>query len=256
MLESVSTDIVCHAVLPFLQLRDLKSLRTVSRSIRERLPLSTESKEKYNLCRYVCGHEGCSNRSFLYTTVDPFVDYHEVTTGFLLNGPNFVLGLLIFPMYCMPFYRILYHLTKQTLPLITVETRESSAMALQVAVDSYRSIDDRIYMITSIRPMDFCTCTDLMERRSDHRAIDCIHVDWCTRTDKDGCIHCIMESTRTNFHWCLSTLPFSFYVYAGVSALLPMMSLLLMLIPVMFTIWFLMTLFCGPVFMMYILYLL
>jgi hypothetical protein len=219
-MERVSQDVLTGAILPFLQMRDLRSLRTVSK--RTHACLSKRLDRCFDTRPYVCAYDGCSNREFLYKTVDPFIAYVETAilsrTIHLLA--NFVSSMCLFPLYSIPFYRIIYI-------LVRVELGAPDLSALADAFGSYLSVGNWICALTNSQPMKFCTCTDSMGSHAAHRAAECTHAGWCLRTQEGGCIQCLFVTTRVKSE--MSTLPYSFYVYVVMYLLLPGIGLVLML---------------------------
>jgi hypothetical protein len=201
----VPHDVLLNGVVPFLQLRDLKSLLAVSRSIHL---LKIKVQLTHDLNRYICGYIGCSNRFFLYTTVDPFVDFVGSFSSFPITVLHFSKILFLFPLYCTSFCRIIYHLyhNQQHVP----ETR----IALGYAIVSYMTMSKWIETITSTQASQWCTCIDRMERHRDHKNVTCAHSDLCTLTTNGGCIPCILDITIDNLQCRISELPSTFYIHA------------------------------------------
>lgn len=205
-MDGLPREVVSSVIGSFLQMRDIKSLRSVSGKLRGQLS-STNCKVFYNLQNYICAYSGCCNRGFIYTTIDPFVLYEPVERYNLPTLVTFVVGICLFPLYSVPFCRILFHLL-----------RGIDARALDSAVSSYCHVADWTVGLTKVRLLDsFCTCSDTMGRRSDFRSQDCVHI-WrrASCTENGGCVHCILATTRLVVHcsW-MSSLPYSFYVYSG-----------------------------------------
>jgi hypothetical protein len=254
-MEETPTDVVDYMIMPFLQLRDLKSLRSVSTRVCGGLSANNTT---YDFRPYVCCCQRCSNRLFWHTSIDPFIDHDPSRVNLMLALVEFVVSICIFPLYCVSFYTILYNMIIQSLSAFAVPQSmiDTACMDLKTAVDSYRATEDWVHAYTSIRPVDFCTCVNLLQYRSGYRSPDCVHVDLCTRTEDGGCIHCIIESTPVKLEWCLDTIPFSFYVYLVCYALFPMsiMSVfLLLLFSILFMFGGMIVFCCFPLFLVYIL---
>ena len=216
-MDSVPTNVLLTICVPFFQMRDLKSLQAVSKSMRARL---SNSQDLYDLSRHVCGYGGCANRAFLYLTVDPFVDYiAPVPTDYGTAFVNSVKCLCLFPVYSIPFCRILYHLYQMVKQEPTGH-RSDTPVALGTALASYSSVGRWLATITCTRAMEWCTCVDRIERHSGHRGVTCVHTGWCTRTEKGGCVGCVLTKTIDNLQWC--ALPSSFYIYSLVYLLVPL----------------------------------
>lgn len=221
-MERVSKDVLHGAILPFLEMRDLRSLRTVSTRTYAFLSRPRQRERLFDSRRYVCAYDGCSNRAFLYNTVDPFIDYAEAAvlprTVYLLA--HWVSSMCLFPLYSIPFYRIIYLLVWQ-------EFVAPDVLAMAEACKSYISVERLICSFTNTQPMNLCTCTDSMGDHADQQAVECTHIGWCIRTKEGGCIHCLFATTRIKSE--ISTLPYSFYVYTVMYLLLPGIAFVLVL---------------------------
>jgi hypothetical protein len=213
-MDRVSSDVLHGTLLPFLQLRDLRSLRAVSTRIHTQLSSRPDHLHIFDLKHYVCTYDGCANREFLSNTVDPFIKYVAANTlsrsGELLH--NFFFSMCLFPLYSIPFYRIIYLLVLQ-------EFIDTDASAISDAFGSYLDIGNRICSLTNSQPMKCCTCIDPMGKHVTHRAVDCTHIGWCIRTKEGGCVQCLFGATQVKHE--LSTLPYSFYVYMVMYLLVP-----------------------------------
>jgi hypothetical protein len=196
-------DIVVHVITPFLLMRDVKAMRSTSRSALTRFELTGMTD-----LRHVCGSVACMNRAFLHTTVDPFIEYTPIPTVKYLwcLGVNVFAGMCMFPLY-LPFCRIIW----------TMFTHHDD-LILQRDVTSFVAVTRRVGGYTMAPPMMWCGCMEGMNSRSDYRAVDCTHNKRYMQTISDGCISCILDTADDSCRASLSLLPDSFFVqlYLGI----------------------------------------
>jgi hypothetical protein len=217
-MESVSVDVLHTAIVPFLQQRDLMVLRSVSKRIRDCMPQSSQELASMltttPLYRYVCVHSGCTNRAFLFNTIDPCTPYVQVPTFVVFVQITKIICL--FPLYSIPFLQILYRMMKQD----AYNPSRLEQMELQSALSNYRSVDDCLFHLMGTPHSIMCTCTSLLSHCSNLPPSEtCGHTGWCLFTERRECILCLLSVTSVNER--SSELPGSFYVYMGFFAIGP-----------------------------------
>lgn len=188
----MAVDVLTMGVVPFLQMRDYKSLRVCSKDLRTKLIRGDDNRV---LNTYICRYLGCPNRAFIYNAIDPFMDYLPRLNGSLFRESLF--SICLFPVYIVPFYSILYYLVKQE--VYTEQTTadgETTATTLQNVLGSYMQRSERVQKLTGLPSMDMhCVCIDTLETLAQTTRCKtvCRHATSsprCTRLVSGGCVAC------------------------------------------------------------------
>ena len=172
------SDDVAHTVLaPFLTLRDIRSMTSVSTRLYDYWSRLNRTLPDLRPC--FCSYQGCPNRAYIHDTLDPFMVYRQTTTIRHMHSlfMNILVGLLATPFYIIPTVRILLA------ALSAPETVES-------AIVSYDRIDEMISVVTCTRSV-ICTCNQFIEK------------SYCPEKHL-GCLTCGVYSK------CTRALPMSF----------------------------------------------
>ena len=231
----MTKDVVLTHITPFLLLRDYRSLRVVSKTLRNefaRHPVYKLYKNLVDTHQFTCEYTGCINRQFLSEVVDPFID-----TGVdqfmpqTRNTLEIMFYLIMFPIYCVPFYRILYAFARQH---FLVDNKESG----KSAVASYKYVQTWFgWRKPTVRSMNYCICQQDLNQLRTHQHKDCTHDLFCMTTSEGGCVHCILKTFqyKSIMHDIPSISDFSFGVYLTIHIpLLPLCAVLFSPLAILF----------------------
>jgi hypothetical protein len=176
-MQSIPDDVAHTVLAPFLTLRDIRSMTSVS--TRQYADWSDLNQILPDLRHCYCSYQGCANRAYIHATLDPFLAYRQTTSIRHMYSliMNILVGLLVTPIYLIPTARIF---------IVALYARES----LESAIDSYDRIEEMISVVTQTRSI-ICTCTQSIEK------------SYCTERHR-GCLTCSVRTTPTR------TLPMSF----------------------------------------------
>jgi hypothetical protein len=239
LMNGLYDDILFSIVVPFLTMRDVKTIRSVSKYIHDRMspvvPIS-------GLDRYICSYLGCPNRAFLLKTVNPFIPYTppDRYSEYSVSS-HVIMSICLFPLYSVSFYRILYILVRHE-----VASSDVTAAEMEAAFEAYRSVDDCVYILTETRSMDICTCADRIENHSGQVSTTCSHIGTYLHTDQGFCIQCMLTGTRNNGLSFRRDIPCSFYVYLVIYGIVPICLASCIILPSVFILSFLPCMILGP----------
>jgi hypothetical protein len=174
---SIPDDVAYTVLAPFLTLRDIRSMTSVSTRLYDYWSRLNRTLPDLRPC--FCSYQGCPNRAYIYATLDPFLVYRQTTTVRHIHSliVNILVGVLVTPFYIIPTGRILFA------ALYAPETLES-------AIVSYDRTDETISVVTHTRSV-ICTGNQFIEN------------SYCPERHR-GCLTCSVHSKRTR------ALPMSF----------------------------------------------
>jgi hypothetical protein len=216
-MDRMSSDVLSLSVIPFLQMRDFKSLRACSKKLWTQLPPGGDYR---SLNQFICGFSGCRNRAFLSRTVDPFL-YHATRDHESLCMDALV-SMCMFPLYASPFYRILYHLVVRE--TVGINSTDHDAGLLMEAFVSYHRVSTYVRTLTDLPSMDWhCSCLDALETLSGVSRTVCEHHrKWtCPYIDTGSCIGCLVTTAAKHIDKDPSSIPYSFFFYVLAFVIFP-----------------------------------
>lgn len=190
-------------VSPFLLLRDIRSMTSVSKGLYDTwTPLNYRVPDLRPL---ICQQHHCPNRDYIYTTIDPFIRYDYVY-GYqyiIWFSVNFMTGLYTAPLYVHPVCTILF-----------------GNAPLNEAIVSYGLFEEWIGACTSTASL-FCSCPYRLERKVSRLTCCCHH----HRTSKrmfpikttlcGDCLQSLLQTVSTKEDWPMLPMSFSAFL-AGV----------------------------------------
>lgn len=177
-MEQVPAAVVHRVLAPFLRLRDIRSMQSVSRSLyRTWHPLDHTLPD---LRSYICTYQSCPNRKYIHTNLDPFLLYElpERVRYVRRLVTNIVVGAWATPVYILPVCRVL---------CASCTTGE-----LDAAIVEYKAVEATICALTRTRSV-ICMCTRWMD--TIHGGCTCTP---CSSSIPGGdCLKCILRGCDT-----------------------------------------------------------